>query len=133
MIELKNIEKVYNAGTPKEVRALKGITLSIERGEIFGVIGLSGAGKSTLIRHINMLERPSSGQVIVDGQDLTAMSEGKLRHARSQIGMIFQSFNLLSSATVADNVAFPLTLEGNHSKEEISISRQRAFRLSRAW
>ena len=85
MIELKNIEKVYNAGTPKEVRALKGITLSIERGEIFGVIGLSGAGKSTLIRHINMLERPSSGQVIVDGQDLTAMSEGKLRHARSQI------------------------------------------------
>ena len=120
MIELKNIEKVYNAGTPKEVRALKGITLSIERGEIFGVIGLSGAGKSTLIRHINMLERPSSGQVIVDGQDLTAMSEGKLRHARSQIGMIFQSFNLLSSATVADNVAFPLTLEGNHSKEEIA-------------
>lgn len=120
VIELKNIEKVYNAGTPKEVRALKGITLSIERGEIFGVIGLSGAGKSTLIRHINMLERPSSGQVIVDGQDLTAMSEGKLRHARSQIGMIFQSFNLLSSATVADNVAFPLTLEGNRSKEEIA-------------
>lgn len=112
MIELKNIEKVYNQGTATEVRALKGISLSIERKEIFGVIGLSGAGKSTLIRHINMLERPTSGQVIVDGQDLTAMGESQLREARRNIGMIFQSFNLLSSATVAENVAFPLKLEG---------------------
>ena len=110
MIELKNIEKVYNQGTSKEVRALRNISLTIERGEIFGVIGLSGAGKSTLIRHINMLERPSSGQVIVDGQDLTAMNEKELREVRRHIGMIFQSFNLLSSATVAENVAFPLKL-----------------------
>lgn len=120
LIELKNIEKVYNQGTPTEVRALKGISLSIKRGEIFGVIGLSGAGKSTLIRHINMLERPSSGQVIVDGQDLTAMDEANLREARRHIGMIFQSFNLLSSATVAENIAFPLKLEGKMSKEEIA-------------
>ncbi len=119
MIELKNIEKVYNQGTPREVRALKNISLSIERGEIFGVIGLSGAGKSTLIRHINMLERPSSGQVIVDGMDLTAMSESQLREARRHIGMIFQSFNLLSSATVSDNIAFPLKLEGKMSDDEI--------------
>ena len=120
LIELKNIEKVYNQGTTTEVRALKGISLSIKRGEIFGVIGLSGAGKSTLIRHINMLERPSSGQVIVDGQDLTAMDEANLREARRHIGMIFQSFNLLSSATVAENIAFPLKLEGKMSKEEIA-------------
>lgn len=119
MIELKNIEKVYNQGTSREVKALKNISLSIERGEIFGVIGLSGAGKSTLIRHINMLERPTSGQVIVDGQDLTAMSESKLRAARSHIGMIFQSFNLLSSATVSDNVAFPLRLEGKMTEDKI--------------
>lgn len=121
VIELKNIEKVYNQGTSTEVRALKNISLSIEQGEIFGVIGLSGAGKSTLIRHINMLERPTSGQVIVDGQDLTAMSESALRSARSRIGMIFQSFNLLSSATVADNIAFPLKLEGKMSDEAIKV------------
>ena len=108
MIELKNIEKVYNQGTSKEVRALRNISLTIERGEIFGVIGLSGAGKSTLIRHINMLERPSSGQVIVDGQDLTAMNEKELREVRRHIGMIFQSFKidivvLGSSAEVASS------------------------------
>ncbi len=119
LIELKNIEKVYNQGTAQEVRALKGITLSIEKGEIFGVIGLSGAGKSTLIRHINMLERPTSGTVIVNGEDLTAMDEVKLREARRHIGMIFQSFNLLSSATVAENIAFPLKLEGKKEQAEI--------------
>lgn len=120
MIELKNIEKVYNQGTASEVRALRGVTLSIKEGEIFGVIGLSGAGKSTLIRHINMLERPSAGQVIVDGQDLTSMNEASLREARRHIGMIFQGFNLLSSATVFDNIAFPLRLENKMSKEEIT-------------
>lgn len=119
MIELKNIEKVYNKGTAQEVRALKNISLSIKCGEIFGVIGLSGAGKSTLIRHINMLERPTSGQVIVDGQDLTAMNDKQLREARRNIGMIFQSFNLLSSATVAENIAFPLNLEGKMSQEQV--------------
>ena len=132
LIELKNIEKVYNQGTPTEVRALKGISLSIKRGEIFGVIGLSGAGKSTLIRHINMLERPSSGQVIVDGQDLTAMDEANLREARRHIGMIFQSFNLLSSATVAENIAFPLKLEGKMSKEQLSGGQKQRVGIARA-
>ncbi len=119
MIKLSNIQKIYNEGTAKEVRALKDISLSIEKGEIFGVIGLSGAGKSTLIRLINLLERPTTGQVIVDNVDLTALSDAQLREQRRHIGMIFQNFNLLSSATVYDNIAFPLKLEGKLNKDEI--------------
>ena len=116
MIKLSHIEKTYESPSGP-VYALKGIDLTIERGEIYGIIGLSGAGKSTLIRCINMLERPTSGQVIVDGQDLTAMNESALRKARKNIGMIFQHFNLLSSATVYDNVAFPLRLAHLPEKE----------------
>lgn len=116
MIQLSNIEKIYD-GASGPVHALKGIDLHIKRGEIYGVIGLSGAGKSTLIRCINMLERPTKGNVIVDGEDLTAMSDSQLRKARKSIGMIFQHFNLLSSATVYDNVAFPLTLIGTKKAE----------------
>ena len=109
MIELSNLEKIYE--TPNgNVHALKGINLHINRGEIFGIIGLSGAGKSTLVRCINMLEKPTKGTVLVDGKDLTAMSDSELRSARRHIGMIFQHFNLLSSATVFDNIAFPLRL-----------------------
>lgn len=119
MIKLSHIVKTYNPGTPNEVRALREISLEINKGEIFGVIGLSGAGKSTLIRIINMLERPTSGTVEVNGQDLTAMNERELREARRHIGMIFQSFNLLSSATVYDNVAFPLQLAGTADKVTI--------------
>ena len=115
MIQLSHIEKTYDS-TSGPVKALKDIDLTIERGEIFGIIGLSGAGKSTLIRCINMLERPTAGKVIVDGQDMTAMSEKELRKARKNIGMIFQHFNLLSSATVYDNIAFPLRL--SHTPEE---------------
>ncbi len=115
MIQLSHIEKTYDSPSDP-VKALKGIDLTIERGEIFGIIGLSGAGKSTLIRCINMLERPTAGKVIVDGQDMTAMSEKELRKARKNIGMIFQHFNLLSSATVYDNIAFPLRL--SHTPEE---------------
>ena len=115
MIQLSHIEKPYDSPSGP-VKALKGIDLTIERGEIFGIIGLSGAGKSTLIRCINMLERPTAGKVIVDGQDMTAMSEKELRKARKNIGMIFQHFNLLSSATVYDNIAFPLRL--SHTPEE---------------
>lgn len=111
MIQLSHIEKTYDSPSGP-VKALKGIDLTIERGEIFGIIGLSGAGKSTLIRCINMLERPTAGKVIVDGQDMTAMSEKELRKARKNIGMIFQHFNLLSSSTVYDNVALPLELVG---------------------
>lgn len=119
MIKLTNIVKTYAAGTPSEVKALRDISLDIKKGEIFGVIGLSGAGKSTLIRIINMLEKPTSGTVEVDGVELTALSVPQLRKVRHNIGMIFQSFNLLSSATVAKNVAFPLELEGKLSRPEI--------------
>ena len=116
MIKLLNIEKTYNSPSGP-VKALKNISLEIRRGEIYGIIGLSGAGKSTLIRCINMLERPTSGQVIVDSRDLTSMSERELREARKDIGMIFQHFNLLSSATVYDNIAFPLRLSGTGEEE----------------
>lgn len=109
MIDLSHIEKIYDSPSGP-VRAIKDISLHINRGEIYGIIGLSGAGKSTLVRCINLLERPTSGTVTVDGQDITAMSESQLRRARKSIGMIFQHFNLLSSATVYDNVAFPLRL-----------------------
>lgn len=111
MIKLIGIEKTYDSPSGK-VHALKGINLEIARGEIFGIIGLSGAGKSTLVRCINMLERPTAGKVIVDGRDMTALSDSELREARKSIGMIFQHFNLLSSATVYDNIAFPLRLSG---------------------
>ncbi len=127
MIKLSNIEKTYDSPSGP-VKALKRISLEIKRGEIYGIIGLSGAGKSTLIRCINMLERPTSGQVIVDSKDLTAMSEKELRTARKNIGMIFQHFNLLSSATVYDNIAFPLRLSGT-GEEEIRKKVEPLLRL----
>lgn len=111
MIELKGLTKVYGKGS-KAATALSGLNLSIKKGEIFGVIGHSGAGKSTLIRCINLLERPTEGEVWVDGVDLTTLSRGQLQEQRRKIGMIFQHFNLLSSATVYDNIAFPLRLIG---------------------
>lgn len=111
MIKLIGIEKIYDSPSGK-VHALKGIDLQIARGEIYGIIGLSGAGKSTLVRCINMLERPTAGQVIVDGRDMTKLNENELREARKSIGMIFQHFNLLSSSTVYDNIALPLKLSG---------------------
>ena len=117
MIKISQVEKIYDAAAGK-VHALKGINLEIAKGEIYGIIGLSGAGKSTLVRCINMLERPTSGSVIVDGKDMTKLNESELRDARKNIGMIFQHFNLLSSATVYDNIAFPLTLS-NTPKDEI--------------
>ena len=117
MIDLSHIEKIYDSPSGP-VRAIKDISLHINRGEIYGIIGLSGAGKSTLVRCINLLERPTSGKVTVDGQDIIAMSESQLRQARKSIGMIFQHFNLLSSATVYENVAFPLRLV-NTPKEKI--------------
>lgn len=117
MIDLLNVEKTYYSKTG-DIHALKPTTLNIGAGEIFGIIGLSGAGKSTLVRCINMLERPTSGKVFVDGQELTAMDEAQLRKARQNIGMIFQHFNLLTSRTVYDNVAFPLEIQGL-SRQEI--------------
>lgn len=111
MIELKGLTKVY--GNKKEATtALSGLNLSVDKGEIFGVIGHSGAGKSTLIRCINLLERPTEGEVWVGGTELTTLGKRELQQKRSKIGMIFQHFNLLSSATVFNNIAFPLTLNG---------------------
>ena len=117
MIKLENITKTYDGKA--QVHALKGINMAIDDGEIFGIIGKSGAGKSTLVRCINMLERPTSGNVIIDDKNLTNMSDAELRAERKNIGMIFQHFNLLSSRTVFDNIAFPLELVGA-SKEAIN-------------
>ncbi|MBX6395843.1 MAG: methionine ABC transporter ATP-binding protein, partial [Alicyclobacillaceae bacterium] len=111
MIQLENVSKVYETGN-RRVEALKQVSLQVDRGEIFGVIGYSGAGKSTLVRCVNLLERPTSGRVIVGGQDLTALSPRELRLARRKIGMIFQGFHLLRTATVYENVAIPLKLAG---------------------
>ncbi len=117
MIKLSNITKVFQQGS-RTITALSDVSLHVPAGQIYGVIGSSGAGKSTLIRCVNLLERPTSGKVLVDNQDLTTLSSGQLTLARRQIGMIFQHFNLLNSRTVAGNVALPLEL-GNMSKAEI--------------
>jgi D-methionine transport system ATP-binding protein len=111
VIELTGIRKVFKQAD-REIVAVDGASLHVKRGEIFGILGQSGAGKSTLIRCVNLLERPTSGSVVVGGQELTSLSPAELRHARQRIGMIFQHFNLLSSRTVADNVAFPLEVMG---------------------
>lgn len=111
MIHIECLTKTYH-GPRGEVAALRDIDLTVERGEIFGIIGRSAAGKSTLVRCINLLERPSAGRILVDGRELTTLGNGDLRAARRNIGMIFQHFNLLSSRTVFDNVALPLELAG---------------------
>ncbi|MDZ7279402.1 methionine ABC transporter ATP-binding protein MetN [Pantoea eucrina] len=117
MIKLENITKVFQQGS-RTVQALSNVSLHVPAGQIYGVIGSSGAGKSTLIRCVNLLERPTSGRVLVDGQDLTALSSSQLTLARRQIGMIFQHFNLMNSRTVSGNVALPLEL-GNLSRAQI--------------
>lgn len=116
MIAINHVNKVFLQGTEK-IHALKDINLDIKPGAIFGVIGSSGAGKSTLIRCVNMLEAPTEGNVIVDGVDLTTLNAAELCQARRNIGMIFQHFNLLSSRTVFENVAFPLELAGKPLKQ----------------
>ncbi|WP_214412240.1 methionine ABC transporter ATP-binding protein [Sphaerisporangium fuscum] len=108
MIRVSGLRKVYGTG----VVALDGVDLDVREGEIFGVLGQSGAGKSTLLRCVNLLERPTSGTVTVAGQELTALDLAGLRRARQRIGMIHQHFALLSSRTVAGNVAFPLEVAG---------------------
>jgi D-methionine transport system ATP-binding protein len=109
LITISNLKKVYTA-RGMEVHALEDVSLHVSPGEIFGIIGLSGAGKSTLVRCINLLEKPTAGTVLVDGEDLTQLSQKELRRARQKIGMNFQHFNLLWSRTVAENVAFPLEI-----------------------
>jgi D-methionine transport system ATP-binding protein len=113
IISFRDASKVFPArGRRPEVRAVDGVTLDIRAGEIFGVIGYSGAGKSTLVRLINALETTTGGSVVVDGTDLSGLSEARLRGVRAGIGMIFQQFNLLASRTVAGNVAYPLEVAG---------------------
>ncbi len=117
MIDLNDIHLTY-ASRSGPVHALRGVSLHVNAGEVFGVIGRSGAGKSSLVRVVNLLNRPTHGSVTVDGQSLTTLTAPQLREARRGIGMIFQHFNLLSSRTVYDNVALPLELAG-HTRGEI--------------
>lgn len=112
MIILDQVSKRYQHRDKSWFTAVEPTSLSIEQGEIFGLMGYSGAGKSTLLRLINLLERPDSGKVSVNGQELTALNAAQLRQARQHIGMVFQQFNLLANRTVADNVAFPLEIAG---------------------
>jgi len=116
MIELKNITKTFYKKN-SQVNALSNVSLIVPNGRIMGVIGSSGAGKSTLIRCVNLLERPTSGEVLIDDQQLTILKPSALAKARREIGMIFQHFNLLSSRTVAGNIAFPLELNHTPKKE----------------
>ena len=116
MIELKHVTKTFSS-SGSSVHAVKDVSLSIADGEVFGIIGFSGAGKSTLVRCINLLERPESGEVLIDGTDLTMLPEKELREFRKKIGMIFQHFNLMPSRTVYNNIGFALRHSGL-SKEE---------------
>lgn len=121
MIQLDNVSKEFlleKDGKHTPFLAVKPTTLHIKQGEIFGIIGASGAGKSTLIRCVNLLERPTTGSVVIDGEDLTKLDDRQLIAARRQIGMIFQHFNLLHSRTVFDNVALPLELS-NTPRQQI--------------
>ena len=111
IIQVQHLNKTFGTGDTA-VHALEDINLDIKQGEIFGIIGLSGAGKSTLVRCMNLLERPTSGTVIVDGKEMTALSEKELRLARRDVTMIFQSFNLLMQRTCLKNVCFPMEISG---------------------
>ena len=124
IITLNHVCKTFTTADG-EVTAVNDLNLTINRGDIFGIIGLSGAGKSTLVRCLNVLERPTQGQVLVDGKDLTTLNGRELRESRRNIGMIFQHFNLLMQRTVLDNVCFPMELAGVKKKE----ARKKALEL----
>ncbi len=116
IIEVRNLKKVYTT-KDAEVEALQDINLSIQAGDIYGIIGMSGAGKSTLVRCLNFLERPTAGTVEIEGKDLSTLTDKELRKQRSQIAMIFQHFNLLMQKNVLDNICFPLVISGMKKKE----------------
>ena len=111
MIQIEGLSKTFRT-SDGTVEALKNVSLTVNDGDIYGIIGMSGAGKSTLVRCINLLERPTEGTVRIDGQDLCALSEPELRTVRREISMIFQSFNLLAQRTCLKNICFPLELIG---------------------
>ena len=122
MIKVSHLNKTFNI-EGGIVEALNDVSFSVKKGEIYGVIGLSGAGKSTLVRCLNLLERPDSGEIIVDGKDMLALNEEELRAQRKEIGMIFQSFNLLQQKNVIDNVCFPMEINGVQNK----VARKKAL------
>lgn len=124
MIELKHVSKTFDSGSAGGVDALKDVSLTIEDGDIYGIIGMSGAGKSTLVRCINLLERPTSGEIVVNGQRLDTMTPTQLREARRGITMIFQHFNLLMQRTCLKNVCFPMELVGVKKAEAEERARQ---------
>ena len=119
MIDIRNVSKTFEGGSGSAtVAAVRDVSLHIDKGDIFGIIGYSGAGKSTLVRCINLLERPESGSVTVDGVELTSLTQKRLREERKKIGMIFQLFNLMPSRTVGDNIAFALDGKGLTKEEK---------------
>ena len=122
MIEIVNLDKIYKT-TNGETIALKNINLKINDGDIFGIIGLSGAGKSTLVRCINLLEKPTNGQILIDGVDLTKVTKKELLQMRQKIGMIFQGFNLLAQRTVLQNVLFPMEIAKVDKKEALQKAK----------
>ncbi len=122
MIEIKNLSKTFRSESGS-VDALKNISLTVRDGDIYGMIGMSGAGKSTLVRSINLLERPTEGQILIDGVDITSLKGGELRRLRRGIGMIFQHFNLLAQRSCIDNICFPLELSG--VRREAALARAR--------
>lgn len=123
VIEIRHLTKIFDANG-YSVNALKDVNIEINRGDIYGIIGMSGAGKSTLVRTINFLERPTEGQVLIEGTDLAGLSEKELRKKRSEIGMIFQSFNLLEQKNVIDNICFPLEIAGVKRKAARSRAKE---------
>lgn len=123
MIRIENVSKTFS-GKETSVEALKNISLDINAGDIYGIIGMSGAGKSTLVRCLNFLERPTEGTVYVQGQDLSAMSEKQLRQMRTKVAMIFQHFNLLMQRTVLDNICFPMEIAGIGKKQAREKARE---------
>ena len=124
IIRIENVSKTFIT-TDNTVEALKNINLEIGKGEIFGIIGMSGAGKSTLVRTLNFLEKPTEGTVIIEDKDLSRLSEKEIREVRTEIAMIFQSFNLLAQRTVLDNICFPLEIIGTPKAK----ARERAREL----
>ena len=123
IIQIRDLNKTFGTG-PTAVHALEAINLSVYPGEIFGIIGLSGAGKSTLVRCMNLLERPTSGSIIVDGKEMTKLRDRELRKARKDISMIFQSFNLLMQRTALDNICFPLELTGTKRADAVKRAQE---------
>ena len=123
MIEIRNLAKTYH-GAAGDFTAVKNINLTIQDGDIFGIIGLSGAGKSTLVRCINLLELPTEGDVLVDGKSMLSLSRRELLAARQKIGMIFQGFNLLAQRTALDNITYPLEIAGVKRPQAIKRARE---------